>query len=140
MAIAAYEPLETRSLDRLPARSISDLEWTMAEGLHIQLYSADGRRSVDVDCAALLEAMNECVVLAEACQLDLVSLGGLLDRLDHAQRDQSAYARIYVDSRITDPYWQQRARHVVNRAPDGSGTREALRYLLATTQARNVLS
>ncbi|CAM5189493.1 hypothetical protein CDEF62S_04192 [Castellaniella defragrans] len=139
MDIAPYKPLEARDLKRLPARSISDLEWTMSEGLHVQLYSADGRRSVDVDCAALQEAMNDCVVMAEACQLDLVSLGGLLDQLDHAQRDRSLYAKIYVERRITDPYWQQRARHIVERAPDGSGTREALRYLLATIQARNVL-
>lgn len=139
MALAVYKPLEARDLHKLPARNISEIEWTMSEGVAVELYSADGCRSVDVHCAQLLEAVNSCAVLAEACGLDLVALGDILDQIESAQRDDSAYAKAYIGSRITDPYWRQKAQRVVSLAPDGSGTREALRYLLATLVARNVL-
>ena len=138
-AITAFRPQQARDLGKLPARSIADLEWTMSEGLVVQLYSADGQRSVDVHCAQLQQALNECVVLAEACQISLITLGDILDQMDRVRRDDSAYARMYVDGRISDPYWRQSALHIVELAPDGSGTREALRYLLATVHAYNVL-
>jgi hypothetical protein len=140
MDLTRYQPLSARDLGKLPARSIADLQWTMSEGLTVQLYSADGRRSVDVQCARLQEAMNACVVLAEACGIGLVELGDILDQLDHARREDSPYARLYAASRIPDPYWRERAQHIVDLAPEGSGTREALRYLLATVQAHDVLA
>lgn len=139
MAVALYKPLETRDLKKLPARSISELQWIMSEGLHVQLFSADGRRSVDVDCARLLQAVNNCVVLAEACDLDLVRLGDILDQVDHARHEGAIYAQSYVGHWLPDAYWQQKAQQIVQLAPEGSGTREALRYLLATLKLRNVL-
>lgn len=139
MAIVAYEPKVPRDLKKLPARSISELQWSLSEGLYVQLFSADGKRSVDVRCAPLLEAVNECVVLAQACQFDLIALGDLLDRIEAGRRDHSEFDRAYVNSRIQDPYWRQKAEHIVDLAPDGSGTREALRYLLATITLHDVL-
>ncbi|HEX7385814.1 MAG TPA: hypothetical protein VF285_00880 [Castellaniella sp.] len=134
-----FKPHEARDLGKLPARTISDLEWTMSEGLVIQLYSADGQRSVDVHCAELQQAMNECVVLAEACQISLITLGDLLDQMDRVRRNDSVYARMVIEGRIPDPYWRERALRIVELAPEGSGTREALRYLLATVHAHHVL-
>lgn len=139
MASAMRKLTEIPDSGKLPSRSISELEWMMSEGLYVQLYSADGQRSVDVHCARLLDAVNSCAILAEACGLDLVALGDILDQVESVRRDNSAYARAYVGSRIADPYWQQKARRIVDLAPEGSGTREALRYLLATLVARNVL-
>lgn len=137
--MVAYQPLEARDLKKLPARSISELQWILSEGLYVQLYSADGKRSVDVKCAPLLEAINACVVLAQACQMDLIALGGLLDQIEAERRDHSEFARAYVDSHLRDPYWRQKAARIVELAPDGSGTREALRYLLATITPHDVL-
>lgn len=140
VGLVRYKPLATRDLKKLPVRSIEDLQWILSEGLYVQLYSADGQRSVDVECAPLLEAINECAVMADACQLDLVALGSLLDQVEAARREDSAYARAYVSSRMPDPYWQAKAWRIVSLAPEGSGTREALRYLLATIKTHNVLS
>lgn len=137
--VVPYKPQKARDLKKLPVRSISELQWILSEGLYVQLYSADGRRSVDVQCAPLLEAVNDCVVLAEACKMDLVVLGSVLDEVESARRDGSTYAKAYVAQRIQDPYWLQKAQHIVSLAPDGSGTREALRYLLATLKLRDVL-
>lgn len=139
MAVVQYRPREIRDLKKLPVRSISELQWILSEGLYVQLYSADGRRSVDVQCAPLLEALNDCVVLAEACQMDLVTLGSVLDEVESARREGSTYAKAYVAHRISESYWLQKAQRIVSLAPEGSGTREALRYLLATLKLRDVL-
>ncbi len=140
VSLVAYKALEALDLDKLPVRSIDDLEWIMSEGLYVQLFSADGRRSVDVRCDLLLEAMNTCAVLAQACGLDAVTLGVVLDQIETAHRHPEAiFARRFVLSHVPDAYWHPRLARVVELAPEGSGTREALRYLLATIQLRDVL-
>ncbi|CAM5789515.1 hypothetical protein [Castellaniella caeni] len=140
MSLVAYKTLEAVNLGKLPVRSIDDLEWIMSEGLYVQLFSADGQRSVDVRCDLLLEAMNACAVLAQACGLDATTLGEVLDQADIARRHpETIFAQHFVASHIPDAYWRPKLAHIIELAPEGSGTREALRYLLATVELRDVL-
>lgn len=132
-------PLKLREPGILPVCSIADLEWVMSNGQAVRVFSADGQRSVEVDSAKLLPAFNTCMVMADALGLDRVALGTLLDQFEQDQQHGSTYARAYVRNRITDAYWLQQLQQVVRLAPDGSGTREALRYLLASVKTQNVL-
>lgn len=142
MTMAPTLPASSHALatQSLPARSIADLGTAMCEGIALRLYSADGLRHVDIRGDQLLEAVNDCAILANACDVDFITLGDLLDQTEHSLRHPSPFARAYVRDRIRDPYWRRQARRIVGLAPDGSGTREALRYYLATQQAHDVLS
>lgn len=139
MAVMVYKPTQLGKLEEFPARSIAEIQLAMCDSPRARLYSMDGHRSVDVQCPQLLEAANSCMVLAQACDLNLVALGDVLDQAEHLHQGSSKYAQAYVKQRIPDPYWERLVERILHLAPDGSGTREALRYLLSTLKPINVL-